>query len=283
MNVVLPDSIKLVLEDNLSGSVTLLKKLIVALENELVNPGLDPATFIGYVEHVRHRMELFTVVRHFCDELILSHNVSVKSYPANYLDFIAEYKEFWEQVPQKIMNNLLKQVPLEGKSVMVHSNSGTLREVFRLVSKKTTGIHFYQTVSGPAEEGRVQALDLAQMGFKVTLIPDALAAEKMKSTDYLVLAADQVRQKTFVNKVGSLQMVLAAQEFNVPVLLLTESRKLNRMMPGGPFRDRMRDRGEVLKEELHPNLDAENLYFEEVPKYLVAHIITEKQVLEANE
>ncbi len=279
----LPLSLQQIIEDNTSGSVTLLKRLMIALENELLNPELDPASFIAYIEYFRDKMDMFAVVSHFCDELILSHNISVRHYPANYLEFIHEYKEFCEHTPQLLMNNLLRSFEMKNKTVMLHSNSGTIREVFRLMSAQDTSIHFIQTLSAPAEEGRIQANDLAEMGYRVTLIADVLAAEKMKSTDYLILAADQVRANTIVNKAGSLQMVFAAHEYDVPVLLLTESRKLNRVKPGGPFRDRKRDENEILHDIIHPNISGENIYFEEIPKYFLSKIITEKKVLDANE
>jgi translation initiation factor 2B subunit (eIF-2B alpha/beta/delta family) len=279
----LPHSIQQVIDDKVSGSVSLLKRLIVALENELLDPDLDPATFISYIEHVRYKMEMFTVIRHFCDELILSHNISVKHYPANYLDFMQEYREFWERAPQMLMNNLVRTVNLKGKTVMLHSNSGTIIEVFRLLSKEQPGIKVFQTLSAPAEEGRLQALELAGMGYQVTLIPDALSAEMLRDTDYLLLAADQVRRDTILNKTGSLQMVLAAQQFNVPVIVLTESRKINRTASASPFRDRLRDSSEILKHTRHPNIAAKNFYFEEIPRYLVNEIITEKKRLDPEE
>lgn len=274
----LPPSIQRVLDDKVSGSVSLLNRLIIALENELLDPELDPATFISYIEQVRHKMEMFTVIRHFCDELILSHNISVKHYPVNYLDFMHEYREFWERAPQLLMNNLLRSVKLKDKTVMLHSNSGTIIEVFRLLAKEQPGTQVFQTLSAPVEEGRLQALELAEMGYRVTLIPDALAAEVMRDTDYLLLAADQVRRDTIVNKSGSFQMVLAAQAFSVPVIVITESRKINRSAQTAPFRDRSRDEKEILKDTIHPNIAAKNLYFEEIPMYLVNEIITEKRI-----
>lgn len=265
------------MDDKVSGSVTLLKRLMIALENELLNPELDPATFISYIEYLRNKMEMFTVVRHFCDELILSHNVSVRNYPANYLNFIEEYKDFWEHAPQLLLNNLLKEVRPENRTVMLHSNSGTIREVFRLLSEQTTNVRIIQTLSAPMEEGRVQAGDLADMGFRVVLIPDAMVAEMMKETDYLILSADQVRRGSIINKTGSLQMVLAAQQFDVPALVLTESRKRDQSSHEGPFRDKKHNPAEVLENESHPNISAENFYFEEIPNYLFTNIITEKK------
>lgn len=278
--MILPDSIQRLLNDKFSGSISLLKRLMIALENELLDPQLDPATFISYIEHIRHRMETFTVIRHFCDELILSHNVSVQHYPANYLDFINEYKEFWVHAPQLLMNNLLKTVQLNNRSVLLHSNSGTIAEVFRQLPQEYRNIRIYQTLSAPLEEGRLQALELAEMGYKVTLITDSLAAEMMKEMDFLILGADQVRPDTIVNKIGSLQMVLAAQEFSVPVIVLTESRKMNTSNKDHQFKDIARDPGEILKDTHHPNITARNLYFEEVPRYLVNFMITEKKLPE---
>ena len=276
----LPDSIQRLLNDKFSGSISLLKRLMIALENELLDPQLDPATFISYIEHIRHRMETFTVIRHFCDELILSHNVSVQHYPANYLDFINEYKEFWVHAPQLLMNNLLKTVQLNNRSVLLHSNSGTIAEVFRQLPPEYRNIRVYQTLSAPLEEGRLQALELAEMGYKVTLITDALAAETMKEMDFLILGADQIRPDTIVNKIGSLQMVLAAQEFSVPVIVLTESRKMNTSSKDHQFKDIIRDSGEILKDTHHKNITARNLYFEEIPRYLVNYVITEKKLPE---
>ncbi len=276
----LPPSIQQVLNDKVSGSVTLLNKLMIALENELMDHELDPATFISYIEQVRRKTEMFTVIRHFCEELILTHNISVRNYPANYLEFIDEYKAFWERAPQLLKNNLLRLARLKNSTVMLHSNSGTVIEVFRLLSKEQVEIKVIQTLSAPAEEGRIQAIELAEMGYQVQLIPDALVGEMMRQTNYLILAADQVRRDVIINKTGSLQMVLAANEFNVPVFVLTESRKLNRSRQNAPFRDRPRDEKEILQGTLHPNISAQNLYFEEVPRHLAGKIITEKLVLE---
>ncbi|HKK61261.1 MAG TPA: hypothetical protein VJ951_01800 [Bacteroidales bacterium] len=280
----LPESIKQILDDNLSGSVTLLKRLMVALENELLNPETNDTVFIGYIEAIRSKMEMFTVIRHFCDELILSHNISSSQYPNNYFEFINEYKDFWERVPQQLLNNLQKVDDIKDKTVMLHSNSGTIREVFRLFAEESARVNIFQTLSAPAEEGRIQAHDLANMGYDVTLIADALSAEKMKQTQMLILGADQIRQRTIINKTGSLQMVLAAQEFNVPVVVLTESRKLLDFKDDErAFRDKKRNPDEVLKEIRHPHLTAENLYFEEIPKYYINHIITEKSVMDADD
>lgn len=276
----LPASIEHVLNDKVSGSVTLLQRLIIALENELMDQELDPATFISYIEQIRHRMEMFTVVRHFCDEMILTHNISVRNYPANYLEFIHEYKEFWERAPQLLKNNLVRLARLKNSTVMLHSNSGTVIEVFRLLSNEQVEMKVIQTLSAPAEEGRIQAMELAEMGYRVQLIPDALAAEMMRKTDYLILAADQVREDVIINKTGSLQMVLAANELGVPVFVLTESRKINRSAQEEPFRDTPRDATEVMGDTLHPNMSAVNFYFEEVPRNLVGKIITEQQILD---
>jgi translation initiation factor 2B subunit (eIF-2B alpha/beta/delta family) len=256
---------------------------MTALENELINPDLDPSGFIRYIEYMRTKMETFTLIRHFCDELMLSHNVSFASYPTNYLDFIREYKEYWEKTPSGLMANLKKELNLQNKIVMLHSNSGSLREVFRLLYPEIPSIKFFQTISSPAEEGRIQAHDLAGIGYKVTLIPDALTAEKLKETDYLILSADQVREKTIVNKIGSLQMVLAAQEFGVPVIVLTDSRKSNQGDLNKPFKDKKRSEKEILFEIVHPNLNAENIYFEEVPRYMISKLITERKTFDENE
>ena len=84
MNI--PPSIQQIMDDNLSGSVTLLKRLMMELEHELLDPETTAETFIGYLNVIRRKMETFAVIRHFCDELILTHNISPSAYPHNYLE-----------------------------------------------------------------------------------------------------------------------------------------------------------------------------------------------------
>ncbi len=273
----LPVSIQQIIDDNLSGSVTLLKRLIIELEKELLQTDLDAETFMRYITEIRRRMEMFAVIRHFCDELILSHNVTPAAYPQNYLAFISDYRNFWERAPYLMARNLEKIVDLKDSRLLLHSNSGTIREVFRVLSERTEGVSFYQTLSAPAEEGRIQAHDLAEQGYRVTLITDAAAGAVMPQTDFVILAADQMNPTSFINKTGSLQIVLAAQEFNVPVYVLTESRKSNTAKQGNQrFTDIRRQPGELLDQIRHPRINAENIYFEEVPNYLITGFITEK-------
>lgn len=108
--MLLPQSLQQILDDNMSNSASLLKRLLHALETELLNPELSPSTFIAYIEYFRTKTEPYTAMRHFCDELILNHNCALRNYPISELNFIKEYEEFLEETPQQIENKFGKAV-----------------------------------------------------------------------------------------------------------------------------------------------------------------------------
>ncbi len=99
MNI--PPAIQTILSDQADSSEFLLERLIVAYENELMNPEGDPESFIALVRTVRQRMQPSTCIGHFSDELILFHESSSRKSQAAYLDLIRNYRESLKQSQQR--------------------------------------------------------------------------------------------------------------------------------------------------------------------------------------
>jgi translation initiation factor 2B subunit (eIF-2B alpha/beta/delta family) len=128
-------------------------------------------------------------------------------------------------------------------------------------------------------EGRNLAERLAGEGVNVLLVVDAAAAMFMESVDVAVVGADSVLYDgSFVNKVGTRIVALAARDQGAPFYVVCSTSKFNVMNYLG--------RGVTL-EEKEPSEVAEiegvnvrNPYFEVVPSRLVTGIITEMGVME---
>jgi len=168
-----------------------------------------------------------------------------------------------------------KSVLGEPATVFTISDSSTVADVVLGVGAKNVVV----TESRPQMEGRNLAERLAGEGVNVLLVVDAAAAMFMESADVAVVGADSVLYDgSFVNKVGTRTVALAARDQGVPFYVVCSTSKFNVMNYLG--------RGVEL-EEKEPSEVAEiegvnvrNPYFEVVPGRLVTGIITELGVME---
>jgi|GEM_PF-1586334 len=78
----------------------------------------------------------------------------------------------------------------------------------------------------PAREGLTLAKKLAAAGIKVELCVDAALPGKLAECDCLLLGADAVKEKLFLNKIGSELLCREAQRREIPVLVVATKEKL---------------------------------------------------------
>jgi len=93
-------------------------------------------------------------------------------------------------------------------------------------SSKGPGLSVIVCESRPLCEGVTMAQRLAAAGLSVTLITDAQAGVFVEEADLVLLGADAVTPAGVVNKVGSKLLALAAKAAGVPVVAVTDSRKV---------------------------------------------------------
>jgi translation initiation factor 2B subunit (eIF-2B alpha/beta/delta family) len=107
--------------------------------------------------------------------------------------------------------------------VLTHSASATVREALL----RTPPERVICTVSGPQEEGRVFADELAGAGLEVELVEDSTAPAQLEWASLLLLGADTVyRCGTLCNKQGTRELAEAAADQGVPTLVACEVIKL---------------------------------------------------------
>lgn len=133
--------------------------------------------------------------------------------------------------------------------VLTHSASSTVRAVI-----EETPFDWVATASEPGGEGRALATRLG-----IRCVADAAAAAMLGDATGLVVGADAVGTRSFVNKVGTLGLALAARANDTPVLVVAESYKWVAVA----------------------NPTADEAAFEQVPNALVAAFISDGQWLPA--
>ena len=127
--------------------------------------------------------------------------------------------------------------------------------------------------SRPAREGVATARRLHNLGCKVTLMADAAMGHWIEEVDAVLLGADWIDRKGFINKTGSLALSKLALFQRKPVYVIGDSLRIRNTV----FRaSRLpnADPTEVLKRP-ESGLTVENRYFERVPWNAPHVLVTE--------
>jgi translation initiation factor 2B subunit (eIF-2B alpha/beta/delta family) len=127
--------------------------------------------------------------------------------------------------------------------------------------------------SRPAREGIAMARRLYKAGCTVTLIADAAMGHWIEEVDAVLLGADWIDRKGFINKTGSLALSKLALLQRKPVYVIGDTLRIRKeIFPAS--RLPKADPTEVLKRR-EPGLAVENRYFERVPWNAPHVLVTE--------
>jgi len=130
-----------------------------------------------------------------------------------------EMKEISQSASEEIAEQMFKQTPREAR-ILTHSSSWTVEQTLvRLRNPVVVG------EGRPALEGRALAERLASQGIEVTLCTDSAEIEMLRDCDLVMVGADAVSESRFVNKVGTLALLLGARELGLPAYLLADGTK----------------------------------------------------------
>jgi translation initiation factor 2B subunit (eIF-2B alpha/beta/delta family) len=139
--------------------------------------------------------------------------------------------------------------------------------------------HVIVSESRPLHEGLRMARALAGQGISLTLITEAQMALFVREAEAVVVGADSVRPDgSFVNKVGTHLLALAARAEKVPLYVLADTLKVAAPSQPQRFAVEEGERREVTRERW---LEVRNVYFEVTPARLVTAYVTEEGVRKA--
>ncbi len=141
--------------------------------------------------------------------------------------------------------------------------------------------HVIVSESRPLHEGLRTARALAGQGISLTLITEAQMALFVRESEAVVVGADSVRPDgSFVNKVGTHLLALAARAEKVPLYVLADTLKVAAPSQPQRFAVEEGERREVTRERW---LEVRNVYFEVTPARLVTAYVTEEGLRKAAE
>ena len=266
-------------KDNLSGSGTLLQKLIGQIEK---CAGANTAYSQNEAQNILHlflsfceEMSDFAVVSHFCNYVTaLLRTQSVKDYYSLKF-FTTEYSEKWYDVNERVADTFIQSINTSNKTILLHSQSSTVITLFDKLKTSAEKIKIIQTESRPMYEGRQQAHKIASMGYSVRIVTDTGFTPLLPDIDIALLGADKIYSDKFVNKSGSYAIALLCKEHNIPLYVLADSRKFINKQFSSSHPENENPSKEVWNDP-PPGVTPVNYYFEAVPVDLVNIFFTEK-------
>ncbi|GEM_PF-1519026 len=296
------DLLREVSADHLSGSAALQKKLengLLQIFIEAPDPSPEELLELFHLfTSARDEHQDFPVVQHFLDYLLDRFPEENRRASEKIYDIVLDYHREWSDVNDRIIRSFLRHYPVlrgmpegegplgrhglfPGARILVHSQSATVQHLLQHLQKKEhlSGLEIFQTVSRPLGEGKQQALFLRDLGYDVVVFEEGAASIFVPEVDLILLGADRVYPRFFLNKIGTSPLVILASDFDVPVVVLADTRKyLNLSNASSSFF------GERSGEEIWPDapegIEVVNYYFEPVPVEMVHRFVTERGAVE---
>jgi translation initiation factor 2B subunit (eIF-2B alpha/beta/delta family) len=271
-----------ILKDNTSGSVEILNKITDLFYSafryqKIVDLNIVKEQLDTLLKKYPQFLALKHFVDHFRNKLKESDNTNVL------IQFLENYKMRWNNIGVDLAKNILNELNLNGKSILLHSNSYTIYQLFEALKNMNVNMKLFQTASAPVNEGKIQAEKLAQLGYVVNFITEASIAKFLRDINYVFLGADVILDHRFLNKTGSLQIALTAKYFNKAVYVIADSRKYLRNESRHSelislFADEKIKPADELWMDPPGKIEVLNYYFEFIPNNLVKKFFFERNV-----
>ena len=166
----------------------------------------------------------------------------------------------------------------DGDTIMTHCNSSAALGVIKEAHRQGKDIKVFATESRPWRQGILTVNDLSKAGVDVTMIIDSAVRTVMRRTDKVFVGADTITSHgALINKVGTSQLALAANEARVQFYVCSETYKFSPMtLFGDMVTIEERDISEVVRPgEIPDSVKVFNPVFDSTPTKYIDAIITE--------
>ncbi len=206
---------------------------------------------------------------------------------------VNDFKKSVDSGAQKFIQNSLKAITIIGvygtkrvktsDALLTHCNSSAALSVFIEAHKEGKKIKVFATESRPWNQGFLTVKELAEKGIDVTLIVDSAVRYIIKDEDIkaVFVGADTVCSNgTVINKIGTSQIALIANEARIPFYVCAETYKFSpESLKGEKVKIEERDAREIADPAKFPNVKFRNPVFDATPAKYIDAIITDKGVI----
>jgi ribose 1,5-bisphosphate isomerase len=169
----------------------------------------------------------------------------------------------------------------DGEVIMTHCHSNAALSVIKNAWEQGKKIRVIVTEARPRYQGHITARILAEAGIPCTLIVDSAVRTFMKGVDKVIVGADSIAANgAVVNKIGTSQLALAANEARTVFMVAAESYKFHpSTVIGALVEIEERGKEEVADPKEFRGVEIRNPAFDVTPPEYIDLIVTEKGVI----
>jgi ribose 1,5-bisphosphate isomerase len=138
-------------------------------------------------------------------------------------DLLSEFREARERIIEVGAKRIL-----DGARVMTHCHSSAVSGILRAAKADGRDFQVILTETRPRYQGRITAKEMIEAGIKTTMIVDSAVRNFMIKADLVLVGADAITSEgNVINKIGTSQVAVAAQEARTPFYVATELLKFD--------------------------------------------------------
>ena len=125
---------------------------------------------------------------------------------------------------------------LPGTVVLTHCHSSAVSGILREAGRKGVDFRVVCSETRPVYQGRITARELLEAGIETTMIVDSAMRTFLKEADLVLVGADAITSEgNVINKIGTSQLALAANEARVPFYVAAELLKFDPQTVHGEY------------------------------------------------
>ncbi len=174
----------------------------------------------------------------------------------------------------------------DGDTLLTHCNSSAAVSVIRTAYEQGKDIKVFATETRPWGQGFITVNEIAEAGIDVTLVVDSAVRSVMDKVDKVFVGADTITADgTLINKIGTSQIALIANEFNVPFRTCAETYKFSPLtLKKDDVEIELRDVDEIIKgKDINKKVKIHNPVFDRTPGKYIDAIITERGLIKPSD
>ncbi len=191
-----------------------------------------------------------------------------------------EFKRISINAKEKIAEYGGKRIE-DGENILTHCNSSLALAAIKYAWNEGKEIKVICTESRPKRQGCISVKELNENDIPVSFIVDSAVRYHMKDIDKVYVGADTITSNgSLINKIGTSQIALCADEARVPFTVCAETYKFSKnTRMGNLVKIEERSPSEIINTECFSDIDIKNPVFDATPRKYIDAIITEKGVI----
>jgi ribose 1,5-bisphosphate isomerase len=191
----------------------------------------------------------------------------------------AEIQGFFKESKTRIVEIGARRVK-DGDTILTHCHSSAVTETLVEAHRQGKRFRVIQTETRPKYQGRITARELVEAGIDTTMIVDSAARHFMKEIDFVVVGSDAITSEgNVINKIGTSQVALAANEARIPFYVVSTLLKFDPVTIRGRYEAiEERDTGEIW-DAPPEGLKLRNPAFDVTRRDYIHGVITEEGII----